>query len=327
MGICVIDTGIDPAHEQIAPRAVVFRDFIGTATTSYDDHGHGIYVASIAAGDGNSVTGSASASAAAHIGVAPVADLYAAKVLDASGSGPDDGVLAGIQWCAAQPGVDVLSMSLGDSVPSDGTDPMSAAVNNVTAAGKVVVVAAGNAGDARYRPFAGGGRVRDHRRSGQRLVSAGRSRLPGRGHRAGTLLVPRPGRRLGEARRHGTGVTVSAAAAGTGTGYVTFSGTSMATPYVAGVVALGLQELPTATPAQVSGALQASAVDRGQPGKDNEVGRRLGRRRGVRPGAHVRHEHGRHRVPHLYPANRLGARLGLAVDATRPSPTPRHHWP
>ena len=76
------------------------------------------HVASIAAGDGNSTTGGSSASAAAHIGVAPGASLYAAKVLDASGSGPNDAVMAGIQWCAAQPGVRVISMSLGDSVPS-----------------------------------------------------------------------------------------------------------------------------------------------------------------------------------------------------------------
>jgi serine protease AprX len=273
VGICVIDTGIDPAHEQIAPRPVVFRDFIGTATTSYDDHGHGTHVASIAAGDGNSVTGTASASAAAHIGVAPAADLYAAKVLDAGGSGPDDGVLAGIQWCAAQPAVDVLSMSLGDSVPSDGTDPMSAAVNSVTAAGKVVVVAAGNAGDAPSTVPSPG--------AAASAITVGAvsdwSAPAGTDYRdAGIALAPFSSRGpAGSAVKPDVtapGVTVSAAAAGTGTGYVALSGTSRATPYVAGVVALGLQQRPTATPAQVSSALQASAVDRGQPGKDNDWG-------------------------------------------------------
>ena len=66
VGICVIDTGIDPAHEQISPRTVTFRDFIGTATTAYDDHGHGTHVASIAAGDGGG-----GAQAATFAGVAP----------------------------------------------------------------------------------------------------------------------------------------------------------------------------------------------------------------------------------------------------------------
>ena len=148
VGVCVVDTGVDPAHEQIAPRTVVFRDLIGTGTQPYDDHGHGTHVASIAAGDGDSATGTTSATAAAHIGVAPGASLYAAKVLDAGGSGPNDVVLSGIQWCAAQPGVDVVSMSLGDSVPSDGSDPISVAVDQATADGTAVVVAAGNAGDA-----------------------------------------------------------------------------------------------------------------------------------------------------------------------------------
>lgn len=272
VGICVIDTGVDRLHEQIAPRSVTFRDFIGTSTQAYDDHGHGTHVASIALGDGEGGAG-----AAAHVGVAPGASLYAAKVLAANGSGPNDGVLAGIQWCAAQPGVDVLSMSLGDSVPSDGSDPMSVAVDNVTAAGKVVVVAAGNAGDAPSTvPSPGAART---------AVTVGAasdwSAPAGAGYRdAGIALAPFSSRgpvlASGGAYTKpdvtGPGVTVSAAAAGTGTGYVAYSGTSMATPYVAGVVALGLAAAPSSTPAQLAAALQATSRDRGASGKDPEWG-------------------------------------------------------
>ena len=82
VGICVVDTGVDPAHEQIAPRSVTFHDFIGTRTTAYDDHGHGTHVTSIAAGDGDRRP----AAPRRRPGVAPGATLYAAKVLDASGS-------------------------------------------------------------------------------------------------------------------------------------------------------------------------------------------------------------------------------------------------
>jgi len=277
VGICVVDTGIDSGHEQIAPRSVTFRDFIGGSATAYDDHGHGTHVASIAAGDGNSTTGGSSASAAAHIGVAPGASLYVAKVLDASGSGPDDGVMAGIQWCAAQPGVRVISMSLGDSVPSDGTDPMSGAVDAATAAGKVVVVAAGNAGDAPSTiPSPGAARTAvtvgavsdwsapagvDYRDGGIALApfsSRGPILSPGGAYTKPDVTAP--------------GVTVSAADAGTTSGYVAMSGTSMATPYVAGVAALTLQAAPEASPAAVKAAIESTARDRGVAGEDDEWG-------------------------------------------------------
>jgi serine protease AprX len=271
VGICVIDTGVDPAHEQIAPRPVTFRDFVGTSTQAYDDHGHGTHVASIALGDG-----SGGAQAPGHIGAAPAASPYAAKVLAANGSGPNDGVLAGIQWCAAQPGVDVLSMSLGDSVPSDGSDPMSVAVDNVVSAGKVVVVAAGNAGDAPSTVPSPG--------AASTAVTVGAasdwSAPAGASYRdAGIALAPFSSRgpvlASGGAYTKpdvtGPGVTVSAAAAGTGNGYVTYSGTSMATPYVAGVVALGLQAVPSATPAAITAALQGTSRDIGA-GKDPEWG-------------------------------------------------------
>ena len=273
VGVCVIDTGLDPNHEQIAPRTVTFKDFIGAATQAYDDHGHGTHVASIAIGDG---TGG-SARAAEHVGVAPGASVYAAKVLDSQGSGPNDAVMAGIQWCKDQPGVSVLSMSLGDSVPSDGTDPMSVAVDTVTAAGKFVVVAAGNAGDAPSTvPSPGAART---------AITVGAvsdwSAPTGAGYRdAGIALAPfssrgpiiAPGGNYLKPDVTAPGVTVSAAEAGTGSGYVIFSGTSMATPYVAGVVALGLQKAPASTPAAVTQALQAASRDRGLEGKDAEWG-------------------------------------------------------
>ncbi|WP_439937365.1 S8 family serine peptidase [Nocardia sp. N13] len=269
VGICVIDTGIDPAHEQIAPRTVTFKDFIGTRTTAYDDHGHGTHVASIAAGDGAGGT-----SAATFAGVAPAAGLWAAKVLSSSGSGSNDGVVAGVQWCAAQVGVRVLSMSLGDDAGGDGTDVVSLAVNNAVAGGDVAVVAAGNAGDGARTIAAPGtstgaitvGAVAEHsnplgtdRHDDGIWLAAFSSRGPTvDGRVKPDVTAP--------------GVTVRAAQAGTTAGYVTYSGTSMATPYVAGAVALGLEAVPRATPATVRSALTATALDAGAPGTDNEWG-------------------------------------------------------
>ena len=78
--VALIDTGVDPQHEQFDSVSITFHDFVGTATTAYDDQGHGTHVASIAVGDG---TGGSLA--ARFGGVAPAADLYSAKVMDSSG--------------------------------------------------------------------------------------------------------------------------------------------------------------------------------------------------------------------------------------------------
>jgi serine protease AprX len=270
IGICVVDTGVDPNHEQIAPRTVTFHDFVGTSTTPYDDHGHGTHVSSIAAGDG---TGGSSA--ATFAGVAPGASLYAAKVLDASGNGPNDQVVAGVQWCSAQPGVRVISMSLGDpEVVPDGLDALSQAVNAAAAAGDVVVVAAGNSGDLPgtiNSPGAASGAVTvgavsdysnpvgtDRHDDGIYLAGFSSRGPTTDGRTKPDIAAP--------------GVSVRAAQAGTASGYVTFSGTSMATPFVAGAVALGLQAAPAATPVQVKTALAQSALDVGAAGADNEYG-------------------------------------------------------
>lgn len=269
VGLCVVDTGVDPAHEQIAPRTVTFYDAVNGRTTAYDDHGHGTHVTSIAAGDG--VGGS---SAATFVGVAPAASLYAAKVLDSSGSGTNDQVVAGIDWCTAQAGVGVISMSLGDTAGGDGTDAPSLAVDRAVAAGKVVVVAAGNSGDAPGTINAPGtargaitvGAVSDHsspagtaRHDDGIWLAAFSSRGPTTDGRTKPDLV-------------GPGITITAAQQGTVSGYVTYSGTSMATPYVAGAAVLVREAAPTASPAAVRTALTGQSLDVGAPGVDNEYG-------------------------------------------------------
>ena len=269
VGLCVVDTGVDPNHEQIAPRTVTFKDFINGRTTAYDDHGHGTHVMSIAAGDG--VGG---ASAATFRGVAPDATLYAAKVLDSSGNGPDDVVAAGVQWCAGQSGVGVISMSLGDTAGGNGTDAVSLAVNAAVAGGKVAVVAAGNSGDQPGTINSPGtatgaitvGAVSDYsnpvgtdRHDDGIWLAAFSSRGPTvDGRTKPDISAP--------------GMSVTAAQAGTTSSYVTFSGTSMATPYVAGAAVLARQAAPGATPAQIRAALTSTAVDVGSPGTDNEYG-------------------------------------------------------
>ncbi|WP_163567554.1 S8 family serine peptidase [Fodinicola feengrottensis] len=113
--------------------------FPGSTTGTQDHFGHGTHVASIVAGSGAAFGGK-------YKGVAPGAKLLIGKVLGDDGSGYDSGIIAGMQWAVDQH-ARVVNMSLGSDEPSDGTDPMSQAVNMLTAqSGTLFVLAAGNSG-------------------------------------------------------------------------------------------------------------------------------------------------------------------------------------
>ena len=273
VGICVIDTGIDPTHEQLAGRVVGWRDWVGGRTTPYDDHGHGTHVAGIAAGDG-----SGSSVAGQYGGVARAASLIGAKVLDSSGSGSDANVAAAIEWCAGRSDVRVISMSLG-SPGADGSDIGSQMANAAVAAGKVVVVAAGNSGDAPGTISAPGvatdvitvGAASDEAAVPGGLDTDSGLYLAGFSGRGPTTNPAAPLKPDVVA----PGLSVVAAKANASTSYVAYSGTSMATPFVAGVAALGLEASPGSSPAAVKAALQATAHDAGATGADNEWGHGL----------------------------------------------------
>jgi len=272
--VCIVDTGIDPAHEQLDSKSslgqtsIAFFDAVAGRTVAYDDHGHGTHVASIAVGDG---TGGAQADT--YGGVAPGASLSVAKVLNAAGSGTESQVIAGIDWCAGRPNVRVISMSLGTSTPSDGLDALSQAVNNAVSQGKVVVVAAGNSGDDGKVGSPG---------AAQNALTVGAvaewSAPPGASNHSDGLYLayfssrgPTIDGRL-KPDIVAPGVTIRAAKAGTSAGYVDFSGTSMATPFVSGTVALALEGQPAWTTADVRSAVEGTAQDRGPAGKDGDWG-------------------------------------------------------
>lgn len=273
VGICVIDTGIDPNHEQLAGRVVGWRDWVNGRAAPYDDHGHGTHVSSIAAGDG---TGSAVAGQ--YGGVARAASLIGAKVLNSSGSGSDADVAAAIEWCAGRSDVRVISMSLG-SPGGDGSDIGSQMADAAAAAGKVVVVAAGNSGDAPGTITAPGvatNVITVGAASDEPTVAGGLDTdvglylagFSGRGPTANPAARLKPD-------VVAPGLSVVAAKANAPTSYVAYSGTSMATPFVAGVVALGLEAAPGSSPAAIKSALQTTARDAGAAGADNEWGHGL----------------------------------------------------
>ena len=270
VAICVIDTGVDPGHEQLdASKVFAFIDYVTSCISPCDDHGHGTHVTSIAAGDG---TGGLSAST--FMGVAPGADIAAAKALDSLGFGVESDAIAGIEWCMDQPGVRIISMSLSSEVGSDGFEALALSANAAVDAGFVVVAAAGNSG---AEPGTmGSPAVAD------KVIAVGsvaewsaHPALPR--HSDGIFLAATSGRGptsapLTKPDITAPGVTISAAEAGTVSDYVTFTGTSMATPHVSGTIALALEAEPTLTPTVIRNLIEVTAQDRGAPGKDNEWG-------------------------------------------------------
>jgi serine protease AprX len=270
VGICIIDTGIDPNHEQLSGgRVVGWQDWVNGRTDPYDDHGHGTHVSGIAAGRSTGTNNQP------YAGVAPGAHLIGAKVLNSGGSGADADVVSAIEWCAARTDVHVISMSLG-SPGSDGRDAGSQAANAAVKAGKVVVAAAGNSGDAPGTvsspgvatdviTVGAGSDASSLAGSTDTDVAFYLAGFSSRGPTANPDAPQKPD-------IVGPGLSVVAARAGTVSSYVTYSGTSMATPFVAGVVALGIDADGSATPAQLKAALRASARDAGAEGPDPEWG-------------------------------------------------------
>src|SRR4051794_2694974 len=213
----ILDTGLDPRHPDLAGPVIGGRDFTGNPDGTVDGYGHGTHVASIVAGTG-------AASGGRYAGVAPDARLLIGKVCDNGGSCDDSAVVAGMEWAVAE-GARVVNLSLG-SDGGDGTDPLSLAVNRLTAAsGALFVCAAGNAGGDH---LVGSPSVADAALS---VGSVGRTDLlsdfSSRGPRGGDGSVKpditAPGEDIVGARAAGTGIGDPV-----GDDYVTSSGTSMA---------------------------------------------------------------------------------------------------
>ncbi|GAB1646279.1 S8 family serine peptidase [Krasilnikovia sp. MM14-A1259] len=246
--VAVLDSGIDADHPDLRGKITSAVDFTGSGTTA-DRLGHGTHVASIIAGSG-------AASGGRYRGVAPGADLMIGRVLDDDGAGLDSMVIAGMQW-AADGGARVINMSLGGD-PTDGTDPLSAAVDELSRrTGALFVVAAGNDGAPVSVNTPGAART------ALTVGAVDRDDHPAafssRGPRLGDGLI-KP-----EIVAPGVGI-VAARAAGTdlgepvGDAYTTLSGTSMATPHVAGAAAILAQRRPTWRADRLKDALISSAA-------------------------------------------------------------------
>ncbi|PSM41176.1 peptidase S8 [Streptomyces dioscori] len=243
--VAVLDTGVDVGHPDLAGRISVTKSFIEGEEVA-DRNGHGTHVTS-------TVGGSGAASAGEERGVAPGATLAVGKVLGDQGSGSESQIIAGMEWAARHVGATVVSMSLGSTEPSDGTDPIAQAVETLTAeTGALFVVAAGNTGAPSSIGSPG---AADSALTVGAVDSADRPAYF-------TSAGPRHGDNALKPDLSAPGVDILAArsrlSAGSGD-YTAMSGTSMATPHVAGVAALLAERHPDWTGAQLKDALMSTS--------------------------------------------------------------------
>jgi subtilisin family serine protease len=230
--VAVLDTGVDLNHPDLAGRVAAYRNFTSPDPDDvHDAQGHGTHTAGIVAGNNNG---------AGVVGVAPEADLYIAKVLDDDGGGGLSVITEGIRWAIAQ-GVDIISMSLG--CEEQPPDAFHQAIQDAVFAGITVVVAAGNEGHALDWPAAYPETISvgalDETFSTAEFSNFGN-----------TLDVIAPG--------------VDIFSTWPGGRYAILSGTSMATPMVAGCIALLLAHAKDIgrrlTPPQVVDAIRKTSI-------------------------------------------------------------------
>jgi serine protease AprX len=288
VGIAIIDSGITPWHDDLTvnlalksgQRVRAFVDFVNGKTTKYDDWGHGTHVAGIIAGNGYD-------SRFQRWAIAPFSHILALKALDGTGRGQISGIIAALDWVVTNQklhNIRIVNMSLGAGVfESYNTDPLTLAAKRAVEAGIVVIAAAGNMGKAadggpQYGAIAAPGNA-------PWVLTVGASSTNGTSDRRDDTIASYSSRGPSmvdfaakpDIVAPGTG-TVSLAARESlfyrtkplvsgvmgylsFSPYLTLSGTSMATPVVAGTVALMLEANPSLTPNMVKAILQYTAQE------------------------------------------------------------------
>ena len=298
VGVAVIDSGITPRHDLTGPNGVTSRivysqNFVSTASDATDQYGHGTHVAGIIGSNGDDSTGPLFSRT--FKGVAPGVNLIDLRVLDQNGSGQEVDVISAIQTAInlkSTYNIRVINLSLGRPVFESYTlDPLCQAVEAAWQAGIVVVTAAGNYGRDNSLGTHGYGTIASPGNDPY-VITVGAMNSHGtpspyddtiasyssKGPTAvdhivkPDLVAPGNGVVSLLASTSATLYTMSTKThvsmayetnglqTGTSTSYYKLSGTSMATPVVAGAVALLLQKNPSLTPDQVKARLMKTAL-------------------------------------------------------------------
>ncbi|MBV1855667.1 S8 family peptidase [Catellatospora tritici] len=227
--VYVLDTGLNASHQEFTGRVKQGTDIVDGDSNPADCHGHGTHVAGTAVGT--------------TYGIAKKASLVSVRVLNCQGSGTNDDLIAGFNWVRTN-GVKpaVVNYSIGCTSPCT-SQAMDTAVSNLISSGIQVVMAAGNSGDnaCNYSPQAVSAAVT----VGNSNSSDARNSTSNYGTCL-DLFAP--------------GTSIVSASYSSNNGSATMTGTSMASPHVAGAAAVYLGQNPNATPAQVRDALVNNAT-------------------------------------------------------------------
>ncbi len=227
VNVAVLDTGIDTNHPELQDSYLGGYDYVNNDANPEDDHGHGTHVAGIISSNG--------ANDANSKGVSPGAGIYMYKVCDSGGGCYEDDMMAAME-AAVQTDAKVMSISIGGgsyTAENCDSDPLAAKVNWVVSQGLTVVVAAGNDGRGVSSPGCASGAISVGAVDSSNNVVYFSGRGP-------ALDIVAPGYYI-----YSTLID----------GYGEMSGTSMATPHVAGVTTLLLDTEPTLTDSEIKTAL------------------------------------------------------------------------
>lgn len=264
--VAVMDTGI-ASHIDFGQRTIGFMDAVYGRKKVYDDNGHGTHVSGIIAGSGFAGRGR-------YTGMAPGASILAIKVLDRMGKGNTKQVVQALRWLMEHRGeykVRILNISVGmlATAREEEQNLLLATMEEVWDSGIVVVAAAGNNGPRESSITIPGlcktiitvGSSDD---DAANVRSLGLMRgYSGRGPTGSCVMKPEivaPGTAIISCGRNGNSYEVK-------------SGTSMATPVVAGAIAVLLERRPRLKPAEVKLRLYETAVDIGKPRETQGWGR------------------------------------------------------
>jgi serine protease AprX len=250
--VAILDTGIDESHPALVGKVV---DRVSTASEPITVPGaHGTHTA-----------GTVASNDPIYRGVAWQADLVNIKVLTAGGSGQPQSVIDGLDQAVRRNAL-VASLSLGWSeifhswVCNDADCILCQAADNAVRLGVTVVVAAGNEDNAAASPGNAGKSNIRHPGAARRVITVGavdkaKVLAPFSSTGPGTARLS-PGSAIRWTKPDVAGPGVNIVSSVLGGGFAAFSGTSMATPHVAGVSALILQKYPDATPMMVKKQLE-----------------------------------------------------------------------
>lgn len=263
--VAVLDTGI-ARHPDLLGKLVCFHDFVGHRNLMYDDNGHGTHVCGIICGNG-------SLSEGRYRGMAPNTRLVVGKVLDDKGDGSTENMLEGLKWILAvrekyQIRVLNISIGIGNLAEAEKERALQEQIEAVWDSGIVVVCAAGNKGPGNGSISSVGGSSKvitvgchdgEFCRDNPRRCES----YSGRGNLHSPIRKPdivAPGTDIMSCNMQYQKIHGKIRNA-----YVTKSGTSMATPVVAGAVALTLQKYPEMTNDELKQKLTLTATDLGEP--------------------------------------------------------------